>query len=111
MTVQEYIRRRFSGIGDITDAGISDFMLDFDIADADLSDESMKQIAVSVDKFVKDGIIHPTSVSESGFSMSWDADALKSYRMMMLKKYGITPDDETAALIGLSRIIDRTDIW
>ncbi len=111
MTVQQYIRHRFSNIGDINDAGIADFMIDFDIADAELTDESKKQIAVSVDKFVKDNIMHPTSISESGFSMSWDADALKSYRMMMLKKYGITPNDETSALIGLSRIIDRTNIW
>ena len=111
MTVQQYIRHRFSNIGEITDVGIADFMIDFGISDTTLTDEVKKQTAASIDKFVKDEIMHPQSVSESGFSMSWSAESLKSYRVMMLGKYGITPNNETSALIGLNRIIDRTDIW
>lgn len=111
MTVQQYIRSRFSGIGEITDAGIADFMIDFGISDTTLTDEVKKQVAASIDKFVKDEIMHPQSVGESGFSMSWSAEALKSYRVLMLGKYGITPNDTTSALIGLNRIVDRTNIW
>lgn len=111
MTVQQYIRRRFSSIGDITDEGIADFMFDFGIPDDPLNGETMKLAADGLDKFIKDNVMHPQSVGENGFSMSWSADDLKNYRIMMLGKYGITPNDATSALIGLSRIIDRTNIW
>ena len=55
--------------------------------------------------------MHPTSVSENGHSKSWGVDSLENYTKYMFKLYGITPDDETASLVGLSVIKDASNIW
>ncbi len=112
MTVLDYIMRRFSCIGEMTDTGASDFALDFGFqANKEATSEDMKAIALSIDSFIEKHILHPTSFVEGDLSKSWNTDSIKNYAMIMLKKYGITPNSETSALLGISRIIDRTDLW
>lgn len=112
MNTIDYIRQRFSYIGTITDVGASDFSLDFGIEiKEDISDDEMKAIAEAVDSFVDKNILHPTSVDENGFSVSWSADAAKAFVKMALRKYGIEPDGDTSALVGLSVIKDASELW
>lgn len=111
MTNFEHIKQKLSFIGEISDEGVSKFALDFNIEDGGLTDESKKKIDFSVDSFIKTSILHPTSVNENGFSTSWSADSIKSYRLMMLNKYEIKPNDETSALLGLNIIRDASDLW
>lgn len=112
MTILDYIKLRFSYIGEISDAGASDFALDFDFkAEGEVTDEGKKVIAASIDEFVERNILHPTSIGESGFSTSWSADSIKNYSLLMLKKYGITLNGETSALVGLSTIKDASNLW
>lgn len=51
------------------------------------------------------------SVNENGFSMSWDRDSLGKYYLWLCKRYGITPDKEVVALLGMNTIIDISDTW
>lgn len=51
------------------------------------------------------------SVNENGFSMSWDTDTLGKYYLWLCKRYGVTPDSEVLALLGMSSIIDISDTW
>ena len=51
------------------------------------------------------------SVSENGFSMSWDRKNLGKLYLWLCKKYGIKPDKDTLSLVGISAIIDITDTW
>ena len=107
MTTLDYIKQRFSYIGEISDAGASDFAVDFVIkTEAEMTDEMKKTISVLID-----GFLHPTSMSEGGVSISYGADAIKNYGLLMLKKYGITLNDEISALVGFSVIKDVSNLW
>lgn len=112
MNTLDYIRQRFSFIGSITDEGASGFAIDFGLELKEYIGESeMKAIASAVDSFVDKNILHPTSVNENGFSVSWSADAAKAFVKMALRKYGIELDGETSALAGLSVIKDASELW
>lgn len=112
MTIHDYIKQRFSYIGEISDAGASDFAVDFGIkTEAEMTDEMKKTISVLIDGFIEKNILHPTSMSEGGVSISYGADAIKNYGLLMLKKYGITLNDEISALVGFSVIKDVSNLW
>ena len=51
------------------------------------------------------------SVSESGFSISYDyADLVKMYRLLC-SMYDVAPNEELLAMSGISSITDKTSIW
>ena len=112
MTVLDYIKQRFSYIGEISDAGASDFAIDFGFeTKGEVTDEEKKTISNSISEFLNKNMLHPTSIGESGFSTSWSADSIKNSSLLMLRKYGITLNDETSALVGLSTIKDASNLW
>ena len=51
------------------------------------------------------------SINENGFSVSWDIGKLGWWYRYLCTKYGVTPDAEVSAALGLSVIIDRTNKW
>ena len=105
-------RRRYVPVGTITDEGASSFALDFGIElNDEVSPEDMKYIASAVDGFAEKNLLRPSSVNESGFSVSWSADAAKAFAKMALRKYGIEPNEETFAMMGLSVIKDASELW
>lgn len=112
MNTLDYIRQRFSFIGTITDEGASDFAVDFGLEmKEDIGENEMKAIADAVDSFVDKSILHPASVNENGFSVSWSTDSTKAFVKMALRKYGISPNEDTSALAGLSVIKDVSELW
>lgn len=112
MAVLDYIKQRFSYIGEISDAGASDFAVDFEIkTEGEMTDEMKKTISVLIDGFIERNILHPTSMSEGGVSISYGTDAIKNHGFLMLKKYGITLNDEASALVGFSVIKDVSNLW
>jgi hypothetical protein len=112
MTIADYIKQRFAYIGVISDAGASDFAVDFGFdAGKEASDDDKRLIGVSINNFIEGNIMHPTSVDENGFSASWGADAIKSHIKLMLRKYGIELNGDAAELVGLSVIRDISEIW
>lgn len=112
MTVLDYIKQRFSYIGEISDVGASDFAIDFGFeTEGEVTDEEKKAISSSISEFLNKNILHPTSIGESGFSTSWSADSIKNSSLLMLRKYGITLNDEASALVGLSTIKDASNLW
>ena len=112
MTILDYIKQRFSYIGEISDAGASDFAIDFGFGtDGEVTDEGKKSISSSIDGFIERHILHPTSMSEGGVSVSYGDDAIKNHGLLMLRKYGITLNEETSALVGLSTIMDASNLW
>ena len=97
MTSLDYIKQRFSYIGEISDAGASDFAIDFGFeTEGEVTDEEKKAISGSISEFLNKNILHPTSIDESGFSTSWSADSIKNSSLLMLRKYGITLNDEAS---------------
>ena len=112
MTTLAYIKQRFSYIGEISDAGASDFALDFGFGtDEEVTDEGKKAITASIDGFIERNILYPTSMSEGGVSVSYGNDAVRNHGLLMLRKYGIRLNDETSSLAGLSIIKDVSNLW
>lgn len=52
-----------------------------------------------------------TSVSEGGFSMTWNFDDAAKYYLWLCRKAGKTPAQEVQGLLKISVITDKTDIW
>ena len=112
MNTLDYIKQRFAFVGKMTDEGAFDFALDFGISLNDnISEDEMKAVAEAVESFVDKSILHPTSVNENGFSVSWGADAAKASVKLALRKYGIEPDWESSVLVGISVIKDVSNLW
>ena len=53
----------------------------------------------------------PKSVSESGFSISYDFAELPKLYILMCNTYGVKPKDEILSMAGINRITDRTSRW
>lgn len=56
-----------------------------DDVDADVIDN----ISVAIARFIPTLLLRPTSINESGFSMSWNTQGVKDYYYLLCKKYGL----------------------
>lgn len=56
-----------------------------DDVDADVIDN----ISVAIALFIPSLLLRPTSINESGFSMSWNTQGVKDYYSLLCKKYGL----------------------
>lgn len=56
-----------------------------DDVDADIIDN----ISVAIAQFIPSLLLRPTSINESGFSMSWNTQGVKDYYSLLCKKYGL----------------------
>lgn len=45
-------------------------------------------VSVAMAKFIPSLLLRATSISENGFSMSWDTKGVKEYYSFLCKKYG-----------------------
>lgn len=51
------------------------------------------------------------SISENGFSVSWDFSNAAKYYLSLCATCGVTPDPNVVSLSGISRISDGTNLW
>ena len=56
-----------------------------DDVDADVIDN----ISVAIARFIPSLLLRPTSINESGFSMSWNTQGVKDYYSLLCKNYGL----------------------
>lgn len=91
MTATEYIKQKFQTFGiNLSEAELLDLCLSTGVSQEDeVSDSNASRISVAMVKFIPSLLLRATSVSESGFSMSWNIDGIKSYYAMMCKEYGL----------------------
>lgn len=91
MTVTDYIKQKFQTFGiNLSEAELLDLCLSAGVSQEDeVSDSNASRISVAMVKFIPSLLLRATSVSESGFSMSWNIDGIKSYYAMMCKEYGL----------------------
>ena len=105
MTVKEYITSKFQQFGiKLSDADLADISANMDI-NSTLTDENRKKAyKLLAEHVIPQLLLRPTSVSEKGFTISWNMDALMKYYAWLCEMAGIEP-------VGLSTIRDMTDIW
>lgn len=91
MTVKEYISDKFQSFGiQLSEADLLDMSLN---AKKELSDEvsqdNIDAISVAMARFIPSLLLRATSISESGFSMSWNIQGIKDYYSLLCKEYGL----------------------
>ncbi len=91
MTVKEYISSKFQSFGiQLSEAETLDILLSSDTYPDDVVDKCcINRLSVAFVKFIPSLLLRATSVSESGFSMSWNIDGIKSYYSMLCRQYGM----------------------
>ncbi len=91
MSIKEYISSKFQSFGiQVPEADLLDMSLNArvnieDDVDADIIDN----ISVAIARFIPSLLLRPTSINESGFSMSWNTQGVKDYYSLLCKKYGL----------------------
>lgn len=91
MTVADYIRGKFQTFGiTVSEADLLELSLSSGISGEDEMDQSnIGLVSVAMAKFIPSLLLRATSISENGFSMSWDTKGLKEYYSFLCKKYGL----------------------
>ncbi len=57
--------------------------------DDDVMSDNVDPISVAIARFIPSLLLRPTSINESGFSMSWNTQGVKDYYSLLCKKYGL----------------------
>ena len=111
MKIREYISQKLRA-WNITDAQLGDISSGIDIEEEYTSDyaQVVGKVMISV---IEELMLAPcmSNVNENGFSVSWDYSRIGQYYMWLCRKYGVVPDNEVVAALGLSTITDKSDIW
>lgn len=113
MTIRAYITDKLKAYG-ITEAQLVDLSISSGLKlDSDVMDNGPTAVGIALTQTLEECILAPrlSSVSESGFSMSWNYDSVGKYYLWLCRKWGVTPNDDVLGMLGISTIIDRTDNW
>ena len=91
MTISKYISDKFQKYGiTMSEADLLGIALSSGLnGDEEITTENSTRVNVSIVRFIPELLLRATSISESGFSMSWDINGLKSYYSFMCKQYGL----------------------
>lgn len=89
MTVKDYISQKFQTFGiNLSEADLLEISLSSGISGEDEMDQSnIGLVSVAMAKFIPSLLVRATSISENGFSMSWNTQGLKEYYSFLCKKY------------------------
>lgn len=103
MTVNDYIRQRFQAFGiDLSEADLLDICLNAEVSGEDeMCKDCHVRVFVAIARFIPSLLLRATSVNESGFSMAWDINGVKSYYSFLCKKNGIKDELNEKATVRL----------
>lgn len=57
--------------------------------DDDVMSDNVDSISVAIARFIPSLLLRPTSINESGFSISWNTQGVRDYYSLLCKKYGL----------------------
>ena len=91
MIVNDYISQKFQTFGiNLSEADLLEISLSSGISGEDeMGPSNIGLVSVTMAKFIPSLLLHATSISENGFSMSWDIKGVKEYYSFLCKKYGL----------------------
>lgn len=91
MTVKEYISGKFQSFGiQVSEADLLDMSLNANKEmEAEVRQECIGSVSVAMARFIPSLLLRATSISESGFSMSWNIDGIKDYYSLLCRQYGL----------------------
>lgn len=91
MTVNDYIQQKFQTFGiHLSEADLLDMCLNANVSGEDeMPPDNHTRVHVSITRFIPSLLLRATSISESGFSMSWNLQGIKDYYSLLCKQYGL----------------------
>lgn len=91
MIVKDYIQQRFQTFGiKLSEADLYDMCLNANISgDGEMDKDNHASVSVAIAKFIPSLLLRATSISESGFSMSWNIEGIKEFYSFLCKQYGL----------------------
>lgn len=91
MTVRDYIEQKFQTFGiNLSEADLLDMCLNSKVGGEDkMNEDCYGLVSVAIAMFIPSLLLRATSISESGFSMSWNIQGIKDYYSWVCKKYGL----------------------
>lgn len=91
MTVNDYIQQKFQTFGiQLSESDLLDMSLNSKISGEDeMNEDCHTRVSVAIAKFIPSLLLRATSISESGFSMSWNIQGIKDYYSLLCKQYGL----------------------
>lgn len=91
MTVNDYILQKFQTFGvNLSEADLFDICLNAKISGEDeMGPSNIGLVSVAMAEFIPSLLLRATSISENGFSMSWNIQGVKEYYSFLCKKYGL----------------------
>jgi hypothetical protein len=97
MTVNDYIQQKFQTFGiQLSEADLLDMCLNAKISGEDeMKEDCQTRVSVAIAKFIPSLLLRATSISESGFSMSWNIQGIKDYYSFLCKKHGLKDELNT----------------
>ena len=91
MSIKEYISGKFQSFGiQLSEADLLDMSLNAhkELED-EVSQECIGSVSVAIARFIPSLLLRATSISESGFSMSWNIQGIKDYYSLLCRQYGL----------------------
>lgn len=91
MTVADYIQQKFQTFGiQLSEADLLEISLNSNVrGEGEMNQDCYVRVSVAIAKFIPSLLLRATSISESGFSMSWNIEGIKSYYSLLCKQYGL----------------------
>ena len=91
MIAKDYISQKFQTFGiNLSEADLLEISLSSGISGEDeMGPSNIGLVSVAMAKFIPSLLLRATSISENGFSMSWDIKGVKEYYSFQCKKYGL----------------------
>lgn len=91
MSIKEYMSAKFQSFGiQLSEADLLDMSLNAKKGlENEVSQDNIGAVSVAMALFIPSLLARPTSISESGFSMSWNPQGLKNYYSLLCKQYGL----------------------
>lgn len=91
MTVNDYIQQKFQTFGiQLSEADLLDMCLNSKISGEDeMNEDCYTRVSVAIAKFIPSLLLRATSISESGFSMSWNIQGIKDYYSYLCSEYNL----------------------
>lgn len=113
MTLRDYISEKLRAYG-LSDVNFVDLAMQTGIdPDADINVIAPDAVGKALICMIEECILAPrlNNASEGGFSISYNYDNVGKYYLWLCHKWKVTPSREMAGLIGVSSIVDVSDLW
>lgn len=112
MHVGEYLQDQLRAWG-VTQSQLMDVALDGVDPNEEYTADNREVVQRAMLTLLEQVVLAPyqKSISENGFSVSWDFGNVGRYYLWLCRRLGVTPNEDVVNALDISTITDKSDIW